>query len=73
MKRTFEITFRFLHTKEIGYFEICDLDDLCRYETKTKIIRTDNQQKAENIIKHHFGKTTEIQKLGEIRQEERTL
>lgn len=73
MKRTFEITFRFLHTKEIGYFEMCDLDDLCKYETKTKIIRTDNQQKAENIIKHHFGKTTEIQKSREIRQEERTL
>ncbi len=73
-KKSFEITFRFLHTRGIGYFEMADLDELCKFETRTKIVRAENPQKAENIVKHSFGKTTNIQNTREIKQErERTL
>lgn len=74
MKRTFEITFGFLHTKEIGYFEMADLEELCKYEIKTKFVRAETKHKACNIIKHSFGTSVSIKHAREItKQIERTL
>lgn len=68
-KREFEITFNFLHIKNVGYFEIADLEELCYTETKTKIIRAETLQKACNIVRHGFGKSVYIEKTREIKHE----
>lgn len=68
-KKQFEISFNFLHIREIGYFEIADLDELCRTEHKTKIIRAETEQKACNIIRHGFGRSVNIEKTREIKSQ----
>lgn len=45
-KKQFEISFNFLHIREIGYFEIADLDELCRTEHKTKNNTSRNRTKG---------------------------
>ena len=73
-KKEFEISFKFLHIREVGYFEMADLEDICRTEHRTKIVRAETLERACNIIRHGFGKSVRIEKTREIEHKgERTL
>ena len=60
MKNLYKVKFTFLKVEHLKYFEIADIEDTCRYETRTNYIMAETPQKAENIVKYNYGKTTTI-------------
>lgn len=73
MKSFYKVKFEYMHIKKLNYFEIADLEETCKTETKTSYIMAETPQQAENIVKHNYGKTTTIFETTKLQEKERTF
>lgn len=66
MAKEYDIIYRYIHEKKLGYFEMADLEDTFETRYKSEIVKADSKEQAKELFNNKHQTYTDIVSVREL-------